>query len=325
MSTFVDFAFVIDCTSSMNSWIDQSKIEIKEIVDSIGRSHPHIKLRLGCVAYRDWTDGAKHLEKLNFTTNVTDFKRWVEKLVASGGGDAAEDVLGGLKHCTTLDWSSDCRVLFHICDAPPHNKMYHDLTEGSDTWPLGYNGNKGGSADPHDYHKIVLRKFEEQGIHLCIAKVNDTVAKMIRVFKEYADLLELTVEERKGFLVVEERKLTDPKDLLDDVVEVLTDAITRVDISDMTSHDLSEMAKVDTWDPLKTTKTEFQAYVGIDFGTDGTGFAIALPSGKIIMNQKITKDLNIKDRTNILLRPNPPYKMIAFGKAATDKYSGTKD
>eukprot|EP01084_Bolivina_argentea_P072812 132188_1 len=194
--------------------------------------------------------------------------------------------------------------------------MYHDFTECSDTWPIGFNGIKGGSADPNDYHKIVLRKFEEQGIHLCIAKLNDSVAKMIRVFKEYADLLELTVEERP---------LTNPSELLNDVVEVLTDAITRVDVSDMTSHDLSEMARVDTWNPLNTKKSEFQAYVGIDFGTDGTGFAIALPSGKIIMNEKHSKDLNIKDRTNILLRPDPPYKMIAFGKAATYKYSETKD
>ena len=30
----------------------------------------------------------------------------------------------------------------------------------------------------------------------------------------------------------------------------------------------------------------FQVYVGIDFGTDGTGLAYALPDGKVFIHQK---------------------------------------
>eukprot|EP01083_Nonionella_stella_P181026 647227_1 len=322
MSLVVDFAYAIDCTGSMRRWIDQTKNNIHTVVDTITRRYPHIQLRLGCVAYRDWGHGTdlsgKRLELLQFTTNVKAFKDWVGKLRAGPGNhDTAEDVLGGLQCASTLNWSSDCRVLFHICDAPPHNKMYHDGTV-SDCWPDGYDGIKyGGPADPHDYHKIVLRKLETKNIRLCIAKLNSSVNKMVHVFKEYSRSIDLQVEERK---------LHNVSDLLGAVVEVLTDAIMRVDIASLNAHDLSELTKVQTWNPLNAKKRDFQCFCGIDFGTDGTGFAIATASGnKLIRNKKFSSDLNIKDRTNILLHHNPPHKVLAFGKKATDVYTTTKN
>eukprot|EP01083_Nonionella_stella_P171864 588048_1 len=276
MSLVVDLAYAIDCTASMGHWIKQTKIDIHTVVDVITTLYPDIQLRLGCVAYRDWGDGDRRLETLQFTKNIKKFKNWVGSLAAGGGGDRAEDVLGGLQCASTLDWSSDCRVLFHICDAPPHNTMYHDLEseefpEGGDSWPNGYNGEYGGSPDPHDYHKIVLRALKDQHIRLCIAKLNKSVTKMIRVFKEYSSSIDSQVEERA---------LHNVSDLLGVVVEVLTDSIMRVDFASLDSHELSELSKVKTWNPLNAKKREFQCFCGIDFGTDGTTYAIALPSGK---------------------------------------------
>eukprot|EP01083_Nonionella_stella_P171865 588049_1 len=271
MSLVVDLAYAIDCTASMGHWIKQTKIDIHTVVDTIARRYPHIQLRLGCVAYRDWEDGHRRLETLQFTKNINKFKNWVGKLRAGPpNSDFAEDVLGGLQCASTLDWSSDCRVLFHICDAPPHNAMYHDYPQ-EDCWPDGYDGRYGGSPDPYDYHKIVLRALKEKNIRLCIAKLNEYVTKMIRVFKEYSSSIDSQVEERA---------LHNVSDLLGVVVEVLTDSIMRVDFASLDSHELSELSKVKTWNPLNAKKREFQCFCGIDFGTDGTTYAIALPSGK---------------------------------------------
>eukprot|EP01083_Nonionella_stella_P085467 237024_1 len=232
----------------MTKWIVQTKENIQSIVDTITATYPHIQLRLGCVAYRDWGDGDRRLETLPFTMNVGKFKEWVHKLKAGPpNGDPAEDVLGGLQCATTLNWSSDCRVLFHICDAPPHNSMYHDRSV-IDRWPDGYDGIKyGGPADPHDYHKIVLHKMKQKHIRLCIAKVakhNHSLHKMIGVFKDYSSRIDLQVEERK---------LDNVSDLLAAVVEILTDAIMRVDIDSLDPHDLSNLIKVETWNPLNAT------------------------------------------------------------------------
>lgn len=183
----VDFVYVIDCTGSMGSYIEQSKKDIQQMVNAMNEKFPSFKLRLGCVAYRDWCDGGDRLESQNFTENVGSFTNYVGNLKAKGGGDEPEDVLGGLNCAAGLSWSSKLRVLFHICDAPPHNKMYHDT---HDDYPSGH------PSDPNNYHEVVLDKFKSKNIHFCIAKLNNSVTKMINVFKGYADRIKLTMEER---------------------------------------------------------------------------------------------------------------------------------
>eukprot|EP01083_Nonionella_stella_P165692 551904_1 len=130
----IDFAYTIDSTGSMKKWISQVKTDIITVVDNLQKQFPEYTLRLGCIAYRDWSDGNKRLEKLDFTENIQTFRTWIGTLDAKGGGDAAEDVLGGLNATVQLTWSesSVTRILFHICDAPPHNKIYHDIS--SDNW-----------------------------------------------------------------------------------------------------------------------------------------------------------------------------------------------
>eukprot|EP01083_Nonionella_stella_P295097 1002958_1 len=110
-------------------------------------------------------------------------------------------------------------------------------------------------------------------------------------------------------------------------MSVLTDAIIRVDIDSLDPQVLSELSKaaIETGNPLKAKKRDFQCFCGIHFGTVETSYAIALPSGKIIMDNQFSGDAHHKDKTNVLLRPNPPYEIIAFGKAATDKYIFTKN
>lgn len=183
----VDFAYAIDCTGSMGSYISKVQEDIRAVVSKMDKEFPQFKLRLGCVGYRDWCDGGDRLEHLDFTNDVSNFEKFVGALKARGGGDLPEDVLGGLNKATELSWRSNLRVLYHICDAPPHHKIYHDY---SDDHPDGH------SSDPKDYHKIVLQKMKDKNIHLCIEKLNDTTTKMIKVFTEYANEIELTIEEK---------------------------------------------------------------------------------------------------------------------------------
>ncbi len=46
---------------------------------------PEYTLRLGCIAYSDWSDGNKRLEKLDFTENIDPFKKWIGQLKDEGG------------------------------------------------------------------------------------------------------------------------------------------------------------------------------------------------------------------------------------------------
>jgi len=173
------------------------------VVDSMKKQFPNFTLRLGCVGYRDWCDD-KQFESQNFTESIASFKSFFNNLKAMGGGDAAEDVLGGLSCAADLNWNSKLRVLFHICDAPPHNKLYHDGV--NDNYPDGH------SSDPSNYHAVVLDKLRAKNIHLCIAKLNDSVTKMINVFQDYGKKIELSVEEKS---------VKDANQLLDAVKQTL--------------------------------------------------------------------------------------------------------
>eukprot|EP01083_Nonionella_stella_P122153 367378_1 len=72
---------------------------------------------------------------------------------------------------------------------------------------------------------------------------------------------------------------------------------------------------------LVELEKNFQVYVGIDFGTDGTGLAYALPTGEVFVHQKwkgYKRSVEVKPKTRILLDANGNF--LAFGQPATNSY-----
>uniref|UniRef100_A0AC34RLJ1 VWFA domain-containing protein n=1 Tax=Panagrolaimus sp. JU765 TaxID=591449 RepID=A0AC34RLJ1_9BILA len=99
---FVQLCFLIDATGSMQPHIDGVKDSIKKIVNVLLEQRYNQeaivkKMQLAMVAYRDYND-KKQFEELQFTDSVEDFKTFCQRIEANGGGDACEDVLGGLDH-----------------------------------------------------------------------------------------------------------------------------------------------------------------------------------------------------------------------------------
>ena len=41
-----------------------------------------------------------------------------------GGGDSCEDVIGGLSKALQLDWQARTRIIYLVCDAPPHGNRF---------------------------------------------------------------------------------------------------------------------------------------------------------------------------------------------------------
>eukprot|EP01084_Bolivina_argentea_P147086 257388_1 len=117
------------------------------------------------------------------------------------------------------------------------------------------------------------------------------------------------------------------KQLLESAENDIYGAISPIDETTMTHDDIKQHLDIDsTWKPIRQrNNNRFHAYVGIDFGTDGTGFAYAFPSGKIIWQQNHTTHATLKERTNILLEAEPPHNVIKFGIAATEMYMRQTD
>eukprot|EP01031_Cornospumella_fuschlensis_P040569 gene40569-49458_t len=121
----IDIAFVLDCTGSMGVFIEKTRSSIKEFVDTLKRMHPNVTVRLAFVGYRDFTE-MDRLAVEPFTQSVEDFKATVGEQVPDGGGDDAEDVIGGLHLASSLTWTSTHRILYLIGDAPCHGSEFHD-------------------------------------------------------------------------------------------------------------------------------------------------------------------------------------------------------
>jgi hypothetical protein len=166
----LDVVFLLDCTASMRPYIEATKNDIKDFVSSILSLHPGIVLRLAFIGYRDHCDKEDRLAVMRFTNSVMEFKTMVGNQVAKGGGDDAEDVMGGLHVIRGLDWSSETRILYHIADAPCHGREFH-RADCSDDYPDG---------DPNGLQPAdILRDLQAQRIQYFFGKVIDRTDLMV--------------------------------------------------------------------------------------------------------------------------------------------------
>ncbi|ETO09642.1 hypothetical protein RFI_27739 [Reticulomyxa filosa] len=302
-----DLCFVIDCTGKEKKCAKANLLQENLFA-------------CNCVDY----DDIPQFEVLDFTENINEFKDFLGKLTATGGGDDCEDVIGGLEKCVGLKWSSKTKVLFHIADAPPHNRMYHD--GAGDNHP----------DDTKRDHTVVLRALQKKrNLRYYIGKLNDSVNKMIRVFKKTGYEMNL---------IVEEHEMPDVKNLFESVVRSVTDAINAIRVSKnralifmffflgvlfTTTLITKKMARRKKTDVGllrgKRKRQSFKAFVGIDFGTDGTGVAYSFPEGKVYTSQKWPGRMlaEVKNKTNLLLDKDGNF--VAFGQEATDRYTSSVD
>jgi hypothetical protein len=93
----VELCFMLDGTGSMGGHINAVKAEFRRTLQRLKKRFPHLRLRVAFVAYRDHCDGANRTQTKDFTEDVADFERFMETVGATGGGDEAEDVFGGLE------------------------------------------------------------------------------------------------------------------------------------------------------------------------------------------------------------------------------------
>lgn len=168
----IDLAFLMDCTGSMESWIQAAKNQITKIVDDTIAQHGHdIHIRVGFVGYRDYEDNERFV--------IRDFHepafvlQEIRDVHAQGGHDIAEDIAGGLQHLKDLNWDADVKLIVHIADAPAHGLTFHKLSI-SDRYPQG----DPTGLDP----RHILFYFSTQGYDYTFVRINGSTDIMIEEF-----------------------------------------------------------------------------------------------------------------------------------------------
>ncbi|XP_077979923.1 uncharacterized protein LOC144435215 [Glandiceps talaboti] len=151
----LDLAFVMDCTGSMSSWIEEARKNIQSIVEEIVAKEMS-DIHLGLVEYRDHPpqDRTFVTRVLDFTPSLKNMQKKMNQMSASGGGDGPEAVADGLHKALKLKWRPQAtKVCVLIADAPPHG-----LDTSGDGFPKG-------CPAGHDPMKIA-RQMAEKNITL---------------------------------------------------------------------------------------------------------------------------------------------------------------
>ena len=104
MAEQVDICFMVDCTGSMSSYINEAKTVVHRVVEKLSKKFQDLKLRCAFVGYRDHCDHGDRVEVMRFTSDKDAFKARVTSVNATGGGDEAEDIFGGLEEVNKLEW-----------------------------------------------------------------------------------------------------------------------------------------------------------------------------------------------------------------------------
>ncbi|CAM9793855.1 unnamed protein product [Ectocarpus sp. 4 AP-2014] len=177
----VDLCFVMDCTGSMQSWIDQAKTKLLGIIDQAKKDVTNFSLRVAFVGYRDFGDRVQH-ESFDFHKEY-DLHKLTKKLKtikAYGGQDFPEDVAGGLKLATELDWRGNIRLCILLADAPCHGNVYH--TGVGDMYPNG-------CPMGNDPAKLLYKLQYKIGADFYFIRIAQHTDKMIRELQNRAGVM----------------------------------------------------------------------------------------------------------------------------------------
>ena len=254
----VDLCFLMDCTNSMQRYIEDVKNHIFETVELLKTRFPHLRLRLAFVGYRDLNlPKEKQFSILDFT-DENEFHLFVTMVKCEYGADKCEDVLGGLAKVINLSWKQPVRILIHIGDAPSHGQRYHDLLVKHDHY-LTYDAD--GSIG-YSY----IQEFVQLELKYYFGRLTRHTDKMIEQFCNYTEK-QMTIEQ------IEVNNFTN---LLPFIVESVSQSISKTSISLLKKHsfnDANQTQKVDRhrniifdetepiWSGMQTKKLQVIKYV----------------------------------------------------------------
>jgi hypothetical protein len=162
----IDIAFLMDCTGSMGKYMTEAKTKCEEIVAEVETRIAQGKhLRLAFVGYRDFGD-VGHIVREDFTRDARTIRDFIGKQEPSGGGDAPEDCLGGLKACTDLSWGGGTNLVVWLADAPNHGARFHEPSMHDD------------HMDAPDTSEEVLRTLADKKVDLHFVSLNNSTDLM---------------------------------------------------------------------------------------------------------------------------------------------------
>lgn len=118
----MDLAISFDDTGSMSSVRRLVRQRINSLLDDLFSKIPD--LRVACIVHNDYCDAPHHIFVMDFSTDKTNIKKFINQDSPCGGGDAPECYELALHEATKLSWKADKRAFIMIGDEVPHQVGY---------------------------------------------------------------------------------------------------------------------------------------------------------------------------------------------------------
>ena len=174
--TSIDILYIMDLTGSMESYIDNTKKELINVMKKIIESFNGIDINLGFIGYKDLEEHSKNdYIDINFTKNHEEIKKKIEEVGIGGGGDIAEDIAFAFDRALNKNWESNAKFAILAGDAPCHGLKYHGH-EDYDDYPDGIPGRK-------DIEESINELCNKNVCLLCI-KLSERTDMMFQIFKD---------------------------------------------------------------------------------------------------------------------------------------------
>lgn len=121
-----DIVFCVDCTESMRPCFEGLVKNLHLFVEGL-QSANGVDFRLRLIEYRDLNEGEQTVAG-DFTADADEFRRQLDALKYSGGGDIPESTFDAIYTALSSPWRPKChKAVLVFTDAPSHPRL-HETT-----------------------------------------------------------------------------------------------------------------------------------------------------------------------------------------------------
>ncbi len=168
----LEIVFICDSTGSMENYLVDVKSGVHEILANAWLRYKFSTIRMGCVLYRDHTDGNGLLGCFPLTTSLEEIEKFIASIPMHGGGDSAEAVVDALDCVLKLEWGEDSvKIIVHFTDSGAHGAEFANVT---DSFPAGCPCGK-------DY-RAILSALHRKDISYVLVSYSQYAERMANVF-----------------------------------------------------------------------------------------------------------------------------------------------
>lgn len=122
-ANLADIVFCVDCTDSMEPCFKALVEHLHRFVAGL-QSANLVDFRLRLIEYRDLKEGEPTIAR-DFTADADEFRRQLDALENSGGGDLPESTFDAIYTALTSPWRPSChKTILVFTDAPTHPELH---------------------------------------------------------------------------------------------------------------------------------------------------------------------------------------------------------